>query len=148
MTVDTKTYGCIDVDEKQKIVFPEGLLGFENLTDFILLDAEHEPFFYLQSISDRDIAFILIDPFVLRPDYEAEIDNEELTAIGLSEPKDALVFAIVTIPRDGGTITANLQGPLVINKGSSVGKQAILTDPRWKIKHDIMAELSSARLPC
>jgi flagellar assembly factor FliW len=74
-----------------------------------------------------------------------DIDDEILTEIGISDPGKALIFTIVTIPAEGGSMTANLQGPLIINRDSRIGRQGILTDPRWKTKHDIMAELGSAK---
>jgi len=53
------------------------------------------------------------------------------------------VFVIVTIPQDGGPMTANLQGPLIINKENMMGMQAILSEAKWKTKHDIIAELKT-----
>jgi flagellar assembly factor FliW len=148
MKVETKAYGLIDVDERQKIIFPRGLLGFESLKDYVLLDAERKPFYWLQSIDNEKVAFILIDPFVFRPDYELNIDNEELRTIGISDPQNALIFAIVTIPpNDSGSearMTANLQGPIVINRDTREALQAVLTDPAWKTKHDIIAEFEAA----
>jgi len=144
MKVDTKAYGQIEVDEKQKIKIPQGLFGFEGYTDFILMDAEQQPFFWLQSINEVDIAFILINPFLFRPDYEVNVGNDELAEIEITSPENALIFSIVTIPQDGGPMTANLQGPLIINKEKMTGMQAILTDIKWKTKHDIMAELKEA----
>ena len=73
------------------------------------------------------------------------IDNEELLPIGVTDPEKALIFSIVTIPTDGTAMTANLQGPLVINRDNRLGIQAVLTDSRWKTKHDIIAELSAAK---
>jgi flagellar assembly factor FliW len=143
LKVATKAYGLIDVDERQKIIFPQGLFGFEKLTDYLLLDAERQPFYWLQSMDEEEVAFVLVSPFLFRPDYEVNISNEELDVIGLRSPEKALIFSIVTIPGDGGTITANLQGPLIINRDTRMGKQAILSDDRWKTKHDIMAELAS-----
>jgi flagellar assembly factor FliW len=149
MKVATKAYGVVEVDERQKIQFPLGLLGFEQLKDYVLLDAQQQPFYWLQSIDVERVAFILVNPFLFRPDYELDIADQELQDIGISDPKDALVFAIVTIPADGSPMTANLQGPLVINKDAHVGKQMILMDGRWKTKHDIVAELAAARkAPC
>ena len=147
MKVITKAYGPVDVDENQKISFPQGLFGFESYKDFVLLDAEQEPFFWLQSVDDVHIAFILINPFLFRPDYEMNIDNDELHAIGISDPAKAVTFSIVTIPSDAGPMTANLQGPLVINRETHLGIQAILTDSRWKTKHDIMAEFQALKRP-
>jgi flagellar assembly factor FliW len=140
--VATKAYGLIDVDERQKIVFPQGLFGFEALKDYLLLDTERQPFYWLQSMDVEHVAFILVNPFLFRPDYEVNIENEELAEIGLHSPEKALIFSIVTIP-DDGPMTANLQGPLVINRDNRMGKQAVLTDTRWKTKHDIMAELAA-----
>lgn len=144
MKIATKAYGLIEVDERQKVNFPQGLFGFEENHDFILLDAEHEPFMWLQSSDDQAIAFVLVNPFLFRPDYEVNIANDELSDIGIASPENALIFVIVTIPQDGGPMTANLQGPLVINKENMKGKQAVLTDIRWSTKHDILAEINSA----
>ena len=145
MKVATKAYGTIDVNEGQKITFPQGLLGFESLKEFVLLDAERQPFYWLQSLDVEQIAFILINPFLFRPDYEMNIDNEELLSIKITDPGKALIFSIVTILSDGSPMTANLQGPLVINRENKQGIQAVLTDSRWKTKHDILAELSAAK---
>jgi len=141
--VATKAYGLIDVDERQKIVFPHGLFGFETLRDFLLLDAERQPFYWLQSMDVEQVAFILVNPFLFRPDYEVNISNEELAEIDIHAPEKALIFSIVTIPPDDSPMTANLQGPLVINRDNRTGKQAVLSDARWKTKHDIMAELAA-----
>jgi flagellar assembly factor FliW len=141
--VATKAYGLIDVDERQKIIFPQGLFGFENLTEYLLLDAEKQPFYWLQSVDVEQVAFVLVSPFLFRPDYEVNINNDELAEIEINLPEKALIFSIVTIPQDGSPMTANLQGPLVINRDTRTGKQAVLTDTRWKTKHDIIAELAS-----
>jgi flagellar assembly factor FliW len=142
--VATKAYGLIDVDERQRIKFPLGLLGFETLKEYILLDAERQPFYWLQSLEVERLAFILIDPFLFRPDYELDVNDEELLDIGLDGPEKALIFSVVTIPPDGNPMTANLQGPLIINRDTRTGKQAVLTDPRWNTKHDVMGELAAA----
>jgi flagellar assembly factor FliW len=143
--VATKAYGLIDVDERQKIIFPQGLLGFEHLKEYVLLDAERQPFYWLQSVDVEQVAFILINPFLFRADYEANIDDGELKLIGIENGVSTLTFSIVTIPADGSPMTANLQGPLIINRDTRFGIQAVITDPRWKTRHDIMAELSTAR---
>jgi flagellar assembly factor FliW len=143
--VATKAYGIIEVDEGQRIRFPGGLFGFEGLKEYVLLDAERQPFYWLQSIEVEQVAFILIDPFLFRPDYEVDINDNELKEIDVSAPDQPLVFSIVTIPGNGDPMTANLQGPLIINRKLRLGKQAILTDPRWKTKHNIMEELAAAR---
>jgi flagellar assembly factor FliW len=99
-------------------------------------------------MEQEQVAFVLVSPFLFRPDYEANISNEELAEIGLHAPEKALIFSIVTIPPDGNPITANLQGPLVINRDTRTGKQVVLSDARWKTRHDIISELAAtAALP-
>lgn len=142
MKIATKAYGVIDVDERQQIVFPEGLYGFEAFKTYVLLDAEQQPYYYLQSVETQGAMFILLKPFLFRPDYEIDVIDEEFAAIGLTDPGKALVFSIVTVPDDGSPMTANLAGPIVINRERRIGKQIVLTDPRWKTKHDILKELS------
>jgi flagellar assembly factor FliW len=143
--VQTKAFGSIDAEERQRIVFPQGLFGFEELKDYVLLDAEKQPFYWLQSVDKEQVAFVVVNPFLIRSDYEVNIGNEELAEIGIDSPEKTLIFAIVTIPRNDDPMTVNLQGPLVINRDTRRGKQAVLNDSRWKTKHDIMAELASAR---
>lgn len=145
MRIKTKAYGEIDVDQRQLVSFPAGLLGFEQFKDYALLDAPQKPFFYLQSIDVPDLAFILIDPFLFRPDYSLDVDDGSLEEIGVAQPEDVLVFSIVTVPGEGGAVTANLMGPLIINKANRLGMQSVLGDSRWRVKHDIMAELAASK---
>jgi len=143
MKIQTKAYGLIEIDERQKVSFPAGLFGFESVKDYVLIDAERQPFYWLQSLEAEHIAFITINPFLFRPDYELDIEDDLLKDIGITKAEDALIFSIVTIPPDG-PMTANLQGPLIINRETRIGRQGILSDPRWKTKHDIMEELKLA----
>jgi flagellar assembly factor FliW len=144
MKVLTKAFGTIEITERQKVVFPSGLFGFEDYHDYALLDAEKPPFYWLQSLDSVKTAFVLMSPFVFRPDYEINADDNVLKEIGLEKAQNALVFAVLTIPREG-PMTANLQGPLVINRASRLGAQIILSDPRWKTRHNVAEELFRAK---
>lgn len=145
MTIATKAFGEVDVDERQILEFPEGLIGFQKFKRYALLDAPQKPYFYLQSMDLPELAFILVDPFLFRADYAVDVNDELSAALCLKSPEDALILCLVTVPPSGGAVTANLMGPLVIGKASRLGAQAAQADPRWKTKHDIMAELAAAR---
>lgn len=145
MRIDTKAYGTIDVDERQRITFPFGILGFENLSDYALLDSDQPPFYWLQSLEVAEIAFVLINPLIFRPDYEVQVAQEELDEIRIQAPDDMLVFAIVTVPENQNNMTANLQGPLIINRRNRLGRQCISVDPRWKVRHKVLEELAAVR---
>lgn len=145
MRIATKAFGAVEVDERQRIRFPEGIPGFGDLREWVLLDAAEQPFYWLQSAERQEVAFVLLDPKVFRPDYEPELDAEELSEIGVLAPEDAIVFSIVTIPGDPNLMTANLQGPVVINRKTRVGRQCISLNPRWHVRHAILQEMGPVR---
>jgi flagellar assembly factor FliW len=145
MRIQTKIMGELNVDDRQVIDFPDGLIGFKKFTSYALLDAPQKPYFFLQSMELAELGFILLDPFLFRPDYSIDVADEAMRALGVSGPDDALVLSLVTVPLDGGPVTANLMGPLVIGRKARRGAQVILTDPRWQTKHDVMAELAASR---
>lgn len=138
MQIETKMMGNISVEPERIIKIPLGLFGFEEYTDFALLDSEYPPFIWLQSLQDKNLAFLLIDPFEITPDYEADIDDKELSRIGIKDPVDVMVMTIVTVPNDGSPITANFQGPLIINKKNHQCMQAILDNSKWTTKQNIV----------
>lgn len=140
MTVETKSLGSVDVVEKQIIHLEKGFFGFEDYSKFALIDAPQKPFIWIQSLENKDLAFLSIDPFLFRPDYELDIDDSLLTSIDISSPSEVVILVLVTIPINGDPVTANLQGPLIINKKNNEAFQAILSDSRWKTKHDVVAE--------
>ncbi len=145
MKVQTKAYGEIEVEERQRVSFPRGLFGFEELRDFVLFDATQQPFSWLQSLERVEVAFVLIDPGFFRPDYSPDVDPSELAEIGISDPDDILIFSIVTIPPSAQRMTANLQGPLVMNRRTHEGRQCISTNPRWGVRHVILDELAQVK---
>ncbi len=145
MKAMTKPFGEIEVDERQRLSFPQGMLGFENLQSFVLLDASQPPFYWLQSLDEPDIAFVLIDPLVFKPDYSADIPPDDLEEIGIDIGEAPLVLVIITIPEQQELMTGNLQGPIVVNKRTKIGRQSISCNPRWKVKHFILEELASVK---
>ena len=143
MQIDTKPFGPLKIEERQIIAFPSGVFGFEHHTQFALLDA-HPPFFWLQSLSNVNPAFLMINPYLFRPDYVLEIPDSDYAELGSPPEEDILVFAIVTVPERPEDLTANLQGPIVINRSSRVGKQSIHRDPQWHTKHRILEQTPTA----
>jgi len=141
MQVQTKSMGVVTVPQERIITLPTGLFGFEEYTDFALIDSEYKPLIWLQSMQDKNLAFLLIDPFIICAEYEVDVDDKTLARIGITDPSDVIVFSIVTVPQDGRPVTANLQGPLIINRKNNKCMQAILSDPKWTTKHNIIEAL-------
>ena len=142
MELITKARGKITVSEDHLITIPEGLFGFEEYTKYALVDSDYEPFLWLQSCENPNLAFLIVDPFLICNEYETDIDDASLKKIGITKPEDIIIMTIVTVPHDGSTITANFQGPLVINKQNHQCMQAILSDNRWSTKVDIVQALN------
>lgn len=145
MEVRTKALGTVSIVDKQIIELEQGFYGFSEYHKFALIDAPQKPFIWVQSLDKSDLAFLAIDPFLFRPDYEIDIDDSLLSPLKIESPSDVLVFALITLPSDGSPITANLQGPLIVNRKNNRGIQAILADPRWQTKHDLVAESAAKR---
>jgi flagellar assembly factor FliW len=145
MEIKTKAMGTVTVVDRQIINLDQGFYGFGQFHRFALIDASQKPFIWVQSLEKEDLAFLAIDPFLFRPDYEIDVDDALLSSLGIESPADVLVFALITIPADGSAITANLSGPLIVNKKNNRAIQAILADPRWKTKHDLVAETAAKR---
>ena len=142
MEVMTKAKGLVDVSQERLLTIPEGLFGFENYKNFALVDSDYEPFIWLQSTDDPNLAFLIVDPFLICSSYETDIDDDSLAKIGIKNPEDIIIMTIVTVPADGSAITANFQGPLVINKNNRQCMQVILNDNRWSTKVNIIESLN------
>lgn len=142
MKINTSRFGEIEVNEEDLINMPEGLIGFPELNQFILLDHDTDsPFKWLQSVGDPEMAFVVISPLSFRPDYLVEVTEEEVSNLKLVNSEQAVISVIVTIPMDPKKMSANLKAPLVFNLENKMGKQIILKDAQYQTKHFIMDEM-------
>lgn len=137
MNVQTTRFGVVNLDEKRIITFPAGLLGFSSYKSFALLQPDDEGvFFWLQSLEAPELAFVVTDPTIWMPDFEATIRREQMDELGLDKLANAQVFVIVN--KYGDTLTANMQGPLVINLLNQKAVQLVLAEKRWTTRHEIV----------
>ena len=148
MDVKTKIGTTVSVDENHILNFPEGLFGFELYHNYAIFDSEYSPFMWMQSLEDSNLAFLIVDPFLICSDYELDVDDKTLLKIGITSPKDVIVMSIVTIPKDGGAVTANLQGTIIINRNNKQCMQAVLNSTQWTTKFDIIKALKSKEGIC
>lgn len=140
MRLITKHFGEIDIDDKKIINFIDGIPGFDDQKRFIIVDNPDEtvPFKWLQSIEEPELAFVIIDPFVFKDDYEFHLPKHIIEKLKIKEENDVLVYSIVVIPEDITKMTANLAGPIIINVREMLGKQIVLDDNRYTTKHYIL----------
>ena len=144
MEVRTTRFGVIEIAEDRVITFPRGLLGFPGHTRYCLLEpGEDACFFWLQSLDDPELAFVVTDPSLFVPDYSVPIRPEQMAELGLSRLEDSQVFVIVN--KVDQTLTGNLQGPLVINTLTRTGEQFVLAEKRWTTRHALMKVAAAPR---
>ena len=138
MIVDSDLLGPIEAAPEDVIHFPEGLLGFPECRNFVLLPAAREGLFWLQSADHSALAFLLADPFRFFEGYSVELGPVERAELQVEAASDVIILSIVTLPRPGETrATTNLQGPLAINLARRLARQIILSDSGFGIRCEI-----------
>lgn len=137
MMIETSRFGGIEVDDQRFLNFPRGLLGFPEDREYALIQTgENSAFYWMQAVHRPELAFVVCDPRMFIPEYRIAIKNEDLTSIGLTDTHGSQVFVVVN--KVDGTLTANLQGPLVINVATRIGKQLVLSDKKYTTRHPLM----------
>lgn len=143
MQIDTTRFGTIDVTDDEIVEFDDGLPGFAGRRRMVLLGGGEMPggqhadgihsVFWLQDVTDPDLAFMTIVPWTAYPDYDIDIDPLD---VGGGGPDDVCVLTIVTVRReDGGVrLTSNLLAPVVINTATRRGRQIILQHQDWPVQ--------------
>ena len=136
MKIQTTRFGSVEVADDRVLLFPSGLLGFASYQRFVLLQPDEEGVFYwLQSADAPELAFVVTDPRLWVDQYQAVIRTEQLEAMGMQSINEAQLFVIVN--KYDNTLTANFQGPLVVNLNSQRGMQLVLADRQWTTRHEI-----------
>lgn len=143
MLISTSNFGEIDIKDEDIICFKEGLPGFESMSKFILLqsDMEDSPFSWLQSIESSNLSFVIINPIYFRKDYVVPLDDMTVSSLGIEAQEDVAIFTIVVVQEDISKLSANLKAPLVINIKNKRGKQVILDNSEYHVRHYIVEEL-------
>lgn len=137
MEVRTTRFGVIEIAEDRVITFPKGLLGFPQRTRYCLLEPGDDAcFFWLQSLDEPSLAFVVTDPGLFIAEYSVPIRPEQMSDLSLERLDDAQVFVIVN--KVDQQLTGNLQGPLVINTLTRVGEQMVLAEKRWTTRHPLV----------
>ena len=145
MNVETTRFGTVDVDANRIITFPAGLLGFTSFTKYALLQPDDDAaFFWLQSIDAPELAFVVTDPSLWMRDYQVPIRREQMDELSLDKLENAQVFVILN--KHDRALTANLQGPLIVNVTNRHAMQLVLADKKWTTRHEIVQLDEPARV--
>lgn len=144
ISVDSLVLGPMTVPVDSVFAFTDGLHGFAEYRDFVVVPAARSGLYWMQSTIERAIAFLLVDPFTVAPGYEIDLGAGERDALDVRDPSELLVFAIVTLPASPAQLpTANLRGPLVFNTRTRQARQTLSGVPT----HDVHATVDVLSLP-
>jgi flagellar assembly factor FliW len=142
--INTTRFGELNVNNNDVITFNEGLLGFENLTKYFVVDpGDNTLILWLQSVDDANVAFPIIEPKIFSPDYIVKLTTLELQTLGLESVNNAKIYSILTIPQNVTEMSANLKAPIVINNQKKIAKQIVLQDSKLSVKHEMYKELKT-----
>ena len=144
MKLQTKYFGEIEYDADDCFAFPNGLYGFEEEKEFLLIpfDGGQSALLCLQSTQTPGLAFILMDPFSLKPDYSPVLQPAELAELGVGHREELCYYVMCVVKQPISESTLNFKCPLAINPDTRVSMQIILDSNEYGMRH-LLSECST-----
>ena len=147
MKIKTTRFGTISIEEEKIISMPFGMLGFPDVRRFVMLQhKEDSPFFWYQSVDDPMLAFVIMSPFLFKPDYNVDVENglKEMSWNEKEKQNNLELYVVVNIPKGvPDKMTANLIGPILINNKIQQAVQMVISDSPYTHKFPLVRENSS-----
>lgn len=136
MNLNSTRFGEIEINDASIITFPGGLPGLEGLEKYAIIRCEQtEPIQWLQSVEEMDLALPIINPFIVNPSYEVEVDDSELEFIKSDQEEDLIVMNIMVLPEQLSDMTVNLMAPILINTKDMLGTQVMMDYKSFSIAY-------------
>jgi len=143
LKIKTTRFGIITIEEKI-ITMPFGMLGFSDEKRFVILQhKEDSPFFWYQSVDDPMLAFVIMSPFLFKPDYNVDVENvlKEMSWNEEEKQNTLELYVVVNIPKGApDKMTANLIGPILINNKIHQAVQMVISDSPYTHKFPLVRE--------
>ncbi|MDA7756976.1 flagellar assembly protein FliW [Opitutales bacterium] len=127
---DSNNPDIVGTQISNRVSLPQGLFGFADVRFLDLVyDEEELPFMWLREEKKDGLAFIVLEPGGIIPNYSVEVSDADVQVLGITGPEDTMILNIVTLPPDQvGKISLNLVGPIIVNRRTLVGKQCIINN--------------------
>ncbi len=149
MKIETRIFGEVDIEEEKILTFDKGIIGFPDLRRFTLIhDIEvgaNAGIRYLQSMDEPSFAMPVMNPLIVKPDYDPVVNDELLGGLGDLNENNILVLVTVTIPSDLTKMSVNLQGPIIINSDDRKAAQIIVDSSEYPVKFPVYEILKSRK---
>ena len=143
MTIETRLFGTVTIEDEKLIVFPDGIIGFPYMKKFVLIrDEENEEaaIKWLQSMEEPQFAMPVVEPHLVVKGYNPVVDDEHLLPLGGLKEENTYSLVTITVPAKIEKMTANLKAPIVINMENNRAVQLIVED-EYEVKHPIYETL-------
>lgn len=139
MILTTKLFGEIEIDESKLITFVNGIVGFPDLKRFLLIhESDTEGGIrWMQSIEEPAFAMPVIDPLVVKEDYNPVIEDDLLSPLGITDEGNMLVLVTITVPKDIEKMTVNLCAPIIVSGETRKASQVITDSEKYPVKYPI-----------
>lgn len=126
MKIKTIQFGEIEIEKNKIIELTGGIIGFENLKNYILLNSGNPLFLWLISIDSPENVFPLFGIKVLMGDYPAHEKHE--------------AFGIVKLNSEPLKVTVNLKAPIYLDLDKNKGFQRILDDEKFPLDYKLFID--------
>ena len=138
--INTKRFGEMEFSEESVVRVLGGLIGLGGLENYVIVRYQDDsPFYWLQCVDDPDLALVMVNPLVFKPDYAPSIPPGVAGELQAADPGELSLFVIVTIPPGNPKgLTANLLGPVAVNPGRRLARQLVLDDRLYSHRHPVM----------
>lgn len=128
LTVESTRFGTFTVPRSRILRFPQGMIGFPQHSDYVLVKQRPDSvFLWLHSVDDPSLAFPIALPWAFYWDYEVKLSDDDLASIGVDGANQLSILCVVNVGSDVRKGTINLFSPVVINNETRVAKQVINT---------------------
>lgn len=140
--IHTKRFGDMEFSEDSVIRVLGGLIGLSGFENYIIIRYEDDsPFYWLQSVDDPELALVMVNPLLFKPDYDPPIPLSVNQELDIQAAGELSVFVVVTIPAGNPQgMTANLLGPVIFNTRSRRAKQLVLDDRVYSHRYRVLPE--------
>lgn len=140
MVIQTKCFGEVDIADEKIITFDRGIPGFEEYKKYTILydvESKEDKISWLQSTEEPGLAFPIISPLLVKPDYNPVVEDTLLEPLGSINEENMAIFLIMTVPSDLTQMSVNLKAPIVINADLKKGLQVIVENADYPVKYKI-----------
>jgi flagellar assembly factor FliW len=139
LKLKTKYFNEVEYEPEDVVTFADGLFGFEDEREFLLLPFEggKHRLLCMQSVQTQGLAFVVMDPLALCPDYDPVLQPEELKQLGVADSKDLGYYVLCMVKNPVSESTVNLRCPVAVNPQTRKAQQVILETDRYRMRHPL-----------